>query len=385
MPVPGAQAAFPDRFVIPFPVRTEVLVSTPSPSLSTQADVTLADAAGVIDRVIDHLAGHDLPITRLPNGGAATFLYGEALMETRPGGLVMRATASNEAALSYMKGVMASHLLEYAGETRPEIVWTGDGADAAVYPNFREMTVMAVREITPHMRRITLSGENLDSFATGGLHFKLFVPPAGLDKPEWPVPGKDGLPIWPADDKRPAVRTYTIRAIDAEAGTFDADFVLHGDQSVGSRWALNAKPGDLVGVRGPTGRGIVQADWYLLVGDETALPAIARHLEALPASARGVALIEVADESERQAIETASGIEIRWLYRNGAEPGTTTLLIDAVRAVEMPEPGTSLFAMAGVEAETFKAIRQYWREELRLDKKDILPSTYWRRGKAEGE
>src|SRR5690606_8894208 len=129
--------------------------------------------------------------------------------------------------------------------------------------------------------------------------------------------------IWPSDDKRPKVRTYTIRRIDAAAGTFDADFVLHGDHSVGSRWAINAKPGDIVGVRGPTGRPVPEADWYLLVGDETALPAIARTLETLPAAARGVALIEVADEGERQAIEHQTGIEVRWLHRNGAEPGTT--------------------------------------------------------------
>jgi NADPH-dependent ferric siderophore reductase len=306
-------------------------------------------------------------------------------MQVRPGGLLMRATAAHEAALAYMKGVMASHLIEFSEETRPDIVWTGDGADAAVYPNFREMTVTRTEDITPNMRRITLSGRDLESFATGGLHFKLFVPPEGIDKPEWPVPGKDGLPIWPAEDKRPQVRTYTIRAIDSVAGTFDADFVLHGDHSVGSRWAMNAKPGDIVGVRGPTGRGIAEADWYLLVGDETALPVIARHLETLPASARGVALIEIADESEKQTIDQQTGIEIRWLYRNGAEPGTTSLLIDAVRAVEMPPSGTRIHAMAGVEAKAFKAIRHHWREVLNLDKKDVLPSTYWRRGKAEGE
>ena len=353
--------------------------------LRAEADVALADPDHVVDAVLEHLLGHELPVTRTAQGGVATFLQGEALMQVRPGGVLMRATAIHEAGLAYMKSVMASHLIEFAGPTRPEIVWTGDGADATVFPNFREMTVTRIADITPHMRRITLSGRDLASFATGGLHFKLFVPPEGVTEPEWPVPGTDGLPIWPADDKRPTVRTYTIRKIDAAAGTFDADFVLHGDHSVGSRWAMNARPGDIVGVRGPTGRPIAEADWYLLVGDETALPAIARHLEALAASARGVALIEVADETERQQIDHNTGIAIRWLYRNGAAPGTTTLLIDAVRAVEMPPAGTAIHAMAGVEGEAFKAIRHYWREELKLDKKDVLPSTYWRRGKAEGE
>jgi len=364
----------------------------PPASFLAEVEVTLASADQVIDRLLEHMREHDFSVTRSAGGGVVRFLAGEALITLRPGGVLMRATAMHEAGLAFMKGVMASHLIEFADGDRPEIVWTGHGADATSYPNFREMTVTRVTDVTPHMRRVTLSGNDLASFATGALHIRLFVPPAGVTAPEWPVPGKDGLPIWPADDKRPKVRAYTIRKIDAEAGSFDVDFVLHGDHgvesvdtSVGSRWARNARPGDIVGVRGPIGRVIPEADWYLLVGDEAALPAIARQLENLPASAIGVALIEVADATERQEIAHQTGIELRWLYRNGAAPGTTTLLADAVRGVEMPPAGTAIYAFAGVEAEAFKAIRHYWREVLKLDKQNTLVNTYWRRGLAEGE
>jgi hypothetical protein len=147
----------------------------------------------------------------------------------------------------------------------------------------------------------------------------------------------------------------------------------------------NARPGDLVGVRGPVGRPLPAADRYLLVGDETALPVIARTLEALPTSAKGVAIIEVADASEQQPIRFAAGVELRWLHRSGAEPGTTSLLVDAVRGVEMPAGGIRIHAMAGVEYTAFKAIRRYWRDELKLDKKDVPPVAYWRRGHSEGE
>jgi NADPH-dependent ferric siderophore reductase len=181
------------------------------------------------------------------------------------------------------------------------------------------------------------------------------------------------------------VRTYTVRSLDLEAGTFDVDFVLHGDHGVGSRWALNTRPGDVIGVRGPTGRRLPEADWYLLVGDETALPIIGRTLESLPAKAKGIAFIEVADESEQQPLRYDADIELRWLHRDGAEPGTTNLLIDAVRAVEMPPAGTRIHAVAGVEYAAFKAIRRYWRDELKLNKKDVLPVAYWRKGHAAGE
>jgi NADPH-dependent ferric siderophore reductase len=357
----------------------------PSSALVAEADIAVTDADRLIDRLLAHLARHEFAVSRSERGGTVQFLAGETLIQSRPGGLAMRAIATQEAGLAYMKGVMASNLLEFADGERPQIVWTGHGADARVFPNFREMTVTRVENVTPHMRRITLAGSDLESFATGGLHFKLLVPPEGVTEPEWPVPGKDGLPIWPAEDKRPSVRTYTIRRIDAAAGRFDVDFVVHPGHSVGSRWAMRARPGDIVGVRGPVGRPVPAADWYLLVGDEAALPAIARHLETLPVGAPGVALIEVADETERQRIEHQTAIDLRWLYRNGAEPGTTTLLADAVRSLEMPPASTEIHAFAGVEAEAFNAIRHHWREVLKLDKKDVLVSTYWRRGKAEAE
>nr|WP_163502125.1 siderophore-interacting protein [Halomonas socia] len=360
-------------------------LSRPTPPLQAQADVAIADPQRLIERVFAHFAGHDAEVVLTEHGAVATFTRGEAFMQARENGLVMRATADDEGALAYMKGIMASHLIEFAQGERPRFVWTGDGAGARKFPNLHEMTVRRIVDVTPNMRRITLSGPGLDRYVDGGQHLKLFVPPEGVTKPEWPVPGEDGTTIWPSDEKRPKARTYTVRSVDLDAGTFDVDFVLHGDHSVGSRWALNAQPGDIVGVRGPVGRAVPQADWYLLVGDETALPVIARTLESLPKSAKGMAFIEVADESEQQPIELEADIELRWLLRNDAEPGTTSMLVDAVRAVEMPPAGTRIHAMAGVEYAAFKAIRRYWREELKLDKKDVLPVAYWRRGRAEGE
>lgn len=354
-------------------------------SFQAQAEVAIADPERVIAQCFEHFVEHDAEITAIERGSSAAFFLGKVTMQAGPGKLVMGVKSDDETGLAFMKSLATSHLIEFVHGERPRFAWTGDGVGLSQFPNFREMTVEQIIEVTPHMRRITLSGSDLGRYATHGPHLMLFVPPEGIAKPEWPVPGEDGLPIWPAAEKRPQVRTYTVRRFDLEAGTIDVDFVVHGDHGVGSRWALSALPGDVIGVRGPTGRRRPDAEWYLLVGDETALPVIARTLEFLPANAKGVAIIEVTDESERQPIRYDADIELRWLHRNGAEAGTTTLLVDAVRAVEMPPAGTHIYAMAGVEYSAFKAIRRYWRDELKLNKKDVMPVAYWRKGRAEGE
>jgi NADPH-dependent ferric siderophore reductase len=240
------------------------------------------------------------------------------------------------------------------------------------------MRVLRIADVTPHMRRITLAGENLQRFASGGLHVRLLFPKESA-APGWPVTGEDGRPSWPGE--RPDIRVYTIRRIDVEAGEVDIDFVLHeGDAMPGAGFAARAKAGDVVGMTGPGGGSVGDADWYLLAGDETALPAISRILEQLPPEKTAIVRIEVADRFEEQPLRSAAHTDIRWLHRDGAEPGCTTLLADAVRAVRWPDAGERVFAWAGCEHASFRAIRSYLREERGLTRPEHLVVAYWRRG-----
>src|SRR5690606_36373167 len=144
---------------------------------------------------------------------------------------------------------------------------------------FREITVVSSSRIAPHLHRVRFAGVDLERFAHGGLHIRLLLPPEGRS-PVWPSLGADGLLAWPSGEDALTVRVYTIRAIDAVAGWIDVDFVLHpGSDSPAALFAQNAVAGDVIGMIGPGGGHIPEAENLLLLGDDTALPAIARILE----------------------------------------------------------------------------------------------------------
>jgi NADPH-dependent ferric siderophore reductase len=127
---------------------------------------------------------------------------------------------------------------------------------------------------------------------------------------------------------------------------------------------------------GPLGRNIQPARWVLLAGDETALPAIARILEGLPSTASGHAFIEVADSREEILLAAPSGLAITWLHRNGASPGSTNLLVGAVRTVHWPNH-SDVFAWIACEARAMRAMREHLRKTRNLAREQYLAVAYW--------
>lgn len=308
--------------------------------------------------------------------------FGIADLEACGRCLKICAAGKDEVALAYVKLSMAEHLLTLT-EAPASIVWEGDGMAGAPLPYFREMRVKKAVNITPRMRRLTLVGENLQRFAHGGYHVRLLIPKPGDTVPRWPVMGADGRPLWPAGEDRPDIRIYTLRRIDAEAGEVDIDFVLHdGAETPGARFAGTARPGDIVGMTGPGGGTAPEADWILLLGDETALPAIARILAELPPTTTAVVRMEVADEDERQPLPTKARLDLRWLYRSRkhAEETPPAHLSDTLSEIEWPTDARPIFAWAGCEFEAFRKIRRHLRQDLGLKREQHLVTAYWRHG-----
>ncbi|CAA2101672.1 Vibriobactin utilization protein ViuB [Methylobacterium bullatum] len=347
-------------------------------AMASEAQVRLADAGRYIADLCEHFLEHDIPVLHEPGRGRVEFDVGTGTLVAAEGLLALKAEATDETSLAVVKFMLASHLQELPGATDASIVWTGDGCADDTIPSLREVTVRHVVDLTPHMRRITFAGTDLARYDAFDMHVHVIIPPEG-HAPQWPVPGIDGIPVWPQGEGAPSMRTYTIRRIDVAAGEIDIDFVMHHDAGPGASFAKRAKVGDVVGLLGPGGRSAGAAEWYCLAADETGLPAIGRILGRLPGHVGGVAVIEVDGPADEQALDRPDGVELRWLHRNGAPPGTTTLLADAVRAIPFPQDRT-VFAWAGSEFDAFKALRTHWRKTCGLTRDQHLAVAYWRRG-----
>jgi len=243
---------------------------------------------------------------------------------------------------------------------------------------FRKLSVKTVQRVTPHLIRVTLTGDDLAGFQSPGFddHVKLFFPDPATGKLSLPTMGPEG-PVWP--EGRPTMRDYTPRRHDAKAGTLEIDFALH-EAGPATQWAEQAKAGDILGVGGPRGSFIVptEFDWHLLIGDDTALPAISRRLAELPAGARAVVLAEIDSEADEIAFDTQAELTLKWAHRRGTEPGLSHVLLDALKAMQLP--AGDFHAWVGCESAIAKALRAHLVGERGANPKWTRASGYWRRG-----
>jgi NADPH-dependent ferric siderophore reductase len=243
----------------------------------------------------------------------------------------------------------------------------------------RRLQVLRVVDLTPRMRRITLGGPELAGFVSLGTddHVKLLFPQnaeqaaalenlvLGAGKNDWAMP---------------PMRDYTPRRYDLEKRELDIDFVLHGDGPA-STWAEQARPGQFLHIGGPRGSMIVPDifDSYLLIGDETALPAIARRLEGLAANRRALVIVEVENGKEQQALESAAQVNVIWVLREGGKDH----LLTTVRQVKVPTG--SLYAWVATESKVSRQIRRVLLDEHGLDDQFVKAVGYWRMGDSDEE
>jgi NADPH-dependent ferric siderophore reductase len=293
---------------------------------------------------------------------------------------------------------------------------------------FFETVVARVQALGPSMRRITLTGPRLGDFGVAGddQRVKLVLAPDPSAFAELRAAGAEWYPALCAlpEERRPVLRTYTVRAARPELAEVDLDVVLHGvdDGHAGpaATWAAQAVVGDPVVLMGPDrpGRGRawgvewappVTASCLLLAGDETALPAVGAILESLPAGRRAVAVLEVPQAGDVQDLRLPEGSSVRWLARADRPRGE--LLVPAVHAAlvelgvaaapaavpedvdldaeplwevpEDPAAGAGCYAWLAGEAGVVKRLRRHLVADLGVDRRSVAFMGYWREGRAE--
>lgn len=255
--------------------------------------------------------------------------------------------------------------------------------------------VVGTQQLAPHMVRVLLEGSDFDTFVPSSFtdsYVKLVFVPGDVDVARLPHPlTLDSFAELPPE-KKPSVRTITVRNVDAAARQIALDIVTHGEHGVAGVWAATAQPGQVIYLMGPGGAYTPDpaADWHLLAGDESALPAIATALEALPANAIGKAFIEVAGPDDIISLTAPEGVQVSWIYRGGRadmvsddRAGNFAPLIEAVTTT-LWLPGQVHAFIHGEAQVVMHNLRPYLRNERGVAKKWASSiSGYWRRGRTE--
>lgn len=239
------------------------------------------------------------------------------------------------------------------------------------------LRVLRTERLTPSMIRVVAGGPGLAAFEPSEYadsYVKMVFLSPGVDYPE-PFDQRVIRETMP-QEHWPRLRTYTVRQYDASAGELALDFVCHGDEGLGGPWAKAAKPGDELLLLGPGGGYAPDdaADWHLLAGDESALPAIAVALEQLPPGAAAHVFLEVAGPQEQQPLATKADAQIHWLYREAGDD-----IVAAVREFEFPNGQPQAFVHG--EAGFVRELRRHLLAERGVAKDRLSVSGYWRKGK----
>lgn len=238
-------------------------------------------------------------------------------------------------------------------------------------------TVVSTERLSSTMVRLVFGGEGLADFeptdATDDYVNALFL----TDESPLTVPfDLDAEDLAP--EHRPRGRRFTIRHWDEAKREATIDFVAHGDVGFAGRWAQHATVGDRLQMTGPSGsyRPNEAAAWHLLVGDESALPAIGASLEALDPGARAVVVVVVDGPEGQVHLPSPAAVDVHWVHRS-TSPEPESALLAAVETLGWA-PGEVDVFVHGEAGET-RAIRKHLIADRRIDRDTASISPYWRR------
>lgn len=253
-------------------------------------------------------------------------------VETAHGLIGLRAGTKTEAAgfvgavdehwLFVMKNAVVAQMQHMMPAVAAEMRWSNGPKAGSLPPNFTFVEVQEVSELGPNFLRVIFKGEDLSKHQDASIHFRLVLPPEGI-APEWPTVAPNGSVVWPDGEGEPHRPVYTTRAVDHVSQTLVMDVFIH-EGGRAYEWARGhlAKPGRrrVVGLLGPSGGGLLDADHVLMATDETGFPAAARLLENLPDGVTGRVLLEAENGADCDyPINVPPGLAVIWLKRAKGE------------------------------------------------------------------
>lgn len=247
----------------------------------------------------------ELKLTQSDNGAVITLADARLVMTADQGATLLRIEAGDAGRLASIRETVSYIVGEL--QLPVPLEWAADRTEARP-ANLTIARIAANDRISPSFQRLRLTGD-FRAFEGGGFHFRLIFGPKGVD---WPSADATGKVVWPGGIDAWHRPPYTIRAIDPGCRWIDVDIFLHDGGRV-TDWVSRARPGDEVALTGPGGKAPQAAGWIGYVGDETALPVIARALQTLPEDTRGEVCLFIADEHDRQALKHPAGVNLRWL------------------------------------------------------------------------
>ncbi|OCJ08470.1 siderophore-interacting protein [Rhizobium sp. AC27/96] len=357
--------------------------STASKRYSASAVVQFAKIDDYVDPIIEAIATHDMTIEERGGVHHIGSPFGEATFEPLQGGFRLTVEAGEASGINCLKHALVGPICFIAAREKLNIEWEGDKTLPTPPDDLRLLYVRSIEDISPGFRRIIFKGEHLERYDRHDqLHCRLIFQPRGITNPPWPMLNELGHIVWPKNSVVPT-RVYTIRRIDMEQQEITIDFALHENAGPATRWAMEVRTGDLVGILGPAANGPKPAKFYVLAGDETALPGIARILESFPPDTKGHAFVEVDSKADELPLTYPPGVTVHWLHRDGAAAGTTTLLEDAVRSVEWPPNREEVFFWGGCEHKAFSAIYRHLRHHIGLPREGFVLYSHWHRSLSE--
>lgn len=239
--------------------------------------------------------------------------------------------------------------------------------------------VIRKTQLSPNMLRVTFGGEAMKGFPEDAqsANIKLLLPHADQSQASF-IEALNG------SGPKPIKRTYTVVHFNVDTNELDIDFALHTHAGPATTFALNAQSGDIVGIAGPSQPKLVNpdADWFLIAGDMTAIPAIEANLRYLPENAQGYVVIELQNEKDQRDFQKPDNLQLSFLLNAKPEEGNSQL---AQMVIALPWlSGTPDVWIAG-ESNGVRAMRTYLAKTKNLDRRCRYTSGYWHIGQNEDD